>query len=151
MTRSRVCSSVSSANVLPLRSSGSGDMPAAPTMPVAVQVVDMQVAADADRVLAVEDELGRHRADGVDQLAEHPALEGAEALLLLERLVVAEALAAHLDREAARLDLGHVDVRSGRVTGLVDRDRARVGLGVLDVDRRCPTRSRSSRRRGASR
>ena len=50
----------------------------------------------------------------------------AEPLFLLERLVMPEALAAHLDREAARLDLGHVDVRRGRVTGLVDRDRARI-------------------------
>ena len=109
-------------------------MPAAPTMPVAVPGRRLEVAADADRVLAVEDELGGHRADGVDQLAEHPALEGAEALLLLERLVVAEAAAAHLDREAARLDLGHVDVSGGSVAGLVDRDGARVGVVVVDVD-----------------
>ena len=81
-------------------------MPAAPTMVAGDPGRRLQVAADADRVLAVEDELGGHRPDDVDQLAEHPALEGAEALLLLEGLVVAEAAAAHLDREPARLDLG---------------------------------------------
>src|SRR5581483_11240911 len=65
----------------------------------------LEVAADADGVLAEEDDLGGHRAERVDQVAEELALEGAEALLLLEEHVVAERAAAHLDREAARLDL----------------------------------------------
>ena len=38
--RSRVCSSVSSAKVLPCRSIGSGDMPAAPTIIDGRQVTD---------------------------------------------------------------------------------------------------------------
>ena len=79
-----VCSSLSSANVLPWRSIGSGDMPAAPTIDAARQVTDCEVAADADRVLAVEGELGSHRADDVDEVAEHLALELAEPLFLLE-------------------------------------------------------------------
>ena len=51
---------------------------------------------------------------------------------------MSERAAAHLDREAARLELGAVDVRRRCVPGLVDRDRAGVGLVVLDVDRRVP-------------
>ena len=39
------------------------------------------------------------------------AAQAAEALLLLERLVVAERAAAHADREAHRLAALHVDVR----------------------------------------
>ena len=44
----------------------------------------LEIAADAVRVLAVEGELGGHRADEVDQLAEDLALELAEPLFLLE-------------------------------------------------------------------
>src|SRR5262249_56668389 len=86
----------------------------------------LEVAADADGVLAEEDELGGHRADRVDQVVEELTLESAEALLLLEELVMAERAAAHLDREAAGLDLRAVDVGRGGVARLVQGDGARL-------------------------
>ena len=50
----------------------------------------LDVAADAGRVLAVEDPLGRHRAERPGQAAHLLVAPRAEALLLLERLMMAE-------------------------------------------------------------
>ena len=50
----------------------------------------LQVSADAAGVLAVEDVLGGHRAEDVDQRSHLLVLPAAEALLALERLVMAE-------------------------------------------------------------
>ena len=80
------------------------------------------VAADTDRVLAVEHTLGGHRAEAPDEPREHLRLEAAEALLLLERLMVTERAAAHADREPRRLRPLQVGVTGGGVTRLVDRD-----------------------------
>ena len=96
----------------------------------------LDVAADAGRVLPVEDALRCHRAEGPDQLRHLLRAPGAEALLLLARLVVAERRAAPLDREAGRFRALQVDVRGGRVAGLVDRDRPRLLGNVLGADRR---------------
>src|SRR5207244_12988504 len=63
----------------------------------------LDVAADPGRVLAVEDALGGHRAERPDQLRLFLRAPGAEALLLLARLVVAERRAAPFDREPGGL------------------------------------------------
>ena len=89
-----------SSRVLPARcscrrsSTGSGPIAEAPTISAAMRGRALHVAADAGRVLAVEDPLGRHRAEAPHELGHLLALPRAEALLLLERLVVAERLAA---------------------------------------------------------
>ena len=95
----------------------------------------LEIAADAARGLTVEDLLRRHRAEHVHEIAHRLAVPLAEALLLLERLMVAERAAAHPDREPARLEVGPVDVRGRRVAGLVDRDGARLVLDVAHADR----------------
>ena len=136
--------------VKPSSSTRSGPMPDAPTMHAAAAVTDEEVAADAVRVLAVEDALGRHRAEAPDDQADLLAAETAEALLLLERLVVAERAAAHADRQARRLAALHVDVAGDRVTGFVDRDRARLAGHVVDADRGARLERRPSPRRGAA-
>jgi hypothetical protein len=82
----------------------------------------LEIAADAARGLAVEDVLRRHGAEHVHEVAHRLALPLAETLLLLERLMVAERAAAHLDREPARLEVG--PVRAPRV-------RPRVGAGLI--------------------
>src|SRR5690242_12125165 len=84
----------------------------------------MEVAADAARRLAVEDALGRHRAETPDDQPDLLAAEARETLLLLERLVVTQRSAAHADRDSRRLAALHVDVRGDCVARLVDRDRA---------------------------
>ena len=96
----------------------------------------LDVAADAGRALAVEDALSGHRAKRPDQLRHLLGEPGAEALLLLARLVVAERRAALADREARRLGALHVDVGGGRVAGLVQRHRAGLLGDVLGADRR---------------
>ena len=96
----------------------------------------LDVAADAGRVLAVEDALGRHRAERPGQAAHLLVAPGGEPLLLLERLVMTERAAAPADREPRRLRALHVDVRGDRVAGLVDRDGAGLLRHVLAVDGR---------------
>ena len=63
----------------------------------------LDVAADAVRVLAVEDALRGHRAERPDERADLLVAPAREALLLLERLMVSERLAAPADRDARRL------------------------------------------------
>src|SRR5439155_20649102 len=96
----------------------------------------LHVAAYSGRVLPVEDAPAGRRAEGPDQLRHLLGAPGAEALLLLACLVVAERRAAPLDREAGRFRALEVDVRGGRVAGLVDRDRPRLLGNVLGADRR---------------
>ena len=92
------------------------------------------VAADALAVLAVEDVLGRHRAESHRQAAHPAAAEAIEALLLLHALVVPERAAALADRQPRREHvLLHVDVAGGGVSRLVDGDRSRLLLDVVDV------------------
>jgi hypothetical protein len=57
------------------------------------------VATHAVRVLAVEDPLGGHRAERPHEASELLAAEAAEALLLLERLVMAQSSSPHPDGE----------------------------------------------------
>src|SRR5207302_3722972 len=87
----------------------------------------LDVAADAGRVLAVEDMLGRHRPERPDELADFLVPPRRETLLLLDRLVVAERPAALADRQAGREDVLHVDVRRRCVAGFMDRYRPRLG------------------------
>ena len=125
-------------------------MPAAPTIVAAACSRVLEVAADAARRLAVEDVLCSHRAEHVDEVAHRLAVPLAEALLLLERLVVAERAAAHPDREPARLEVGTVDVR-GRRRARPRGSRPRASRARRSGRRsRCRTRSRSSRRRDAA-
>src|SRR5262249_20777569 len=62
----------------------------------------LHVSAHAVRVLAVEDPFRRHRPERPDEARELLAAEAAEALFLLECLMVAEGAAAHADREPGR-------------------------------------------------
>ncbi len=96
----------------------------------------LDVAADAARVLAVEDALGRHRAERVDDVREHLVLEREHPVFLLDHPVVATGLAALLDRETRRLGALHVEVTGDCVPGLVDRDGALLDPDVLGADRR---------------
>ena len=93
----------------------------------------LDVAADPGRVLAVEDVLGRHRPERPDQLADLLVAPAREALLLLDRLVVAQRAAALADRQAGGEHVGHVDVRGDGVAGLVDRHRAGLVGDVVDA------------------
>ena len=150
MSRLRVSSSVSSANLAPSSSIRCGPMPAAPTIVAARAVAYWRSPPTPLDVLAVEDVLGGHRAEHVDQVAHRLAVPLAEALLLLERLVMAERAAAHPDREPARLEVGPVDVR-GRRVARPRGSRPRASRARRSGRRsRCPTRSRSSRRRDAA-
>ena len=92
------------------------------------------VAAHPGRVLAVEDDLGGHRAQDVDQAPEHLRAPVGEALLDLHRPVVAAGGPALADRQARRHQVLVVEVRAHRVAGLVDRGRALLVRRVLLAD-----------------
>src|SRR5207253_11312104 len=109
---------------------------ASPDHPGGTRGRALDVSADTGRVLPVEDPLRGHRAEGPDELRHLLGAPGAEALLLLARLVVTERRAAPFDREAGRFRALQVDVRGGRVAGLMDRDRPRLLGNVLGSDRR---------------
>jgi len=94
----------------------------------------LNVTTDAARRLSVEDALSRHRAEAPDQRRHLVGAPLAEALDLLGRLVMPERLAAHPNRDPGRLGALHVDVARRGVAGLVERDRPRVRLRILDVD-----------------
>src|SRR5204863_826330 len=96
----------------------------------------LYVTADAGRVLAVEDALCGHRPERPDQLRQLLGAPGAEALLFLARLVVAERGPAAADREPGRLGALHVDVRSCGMPGLMDRYCTRLLRHVVGADRR---------------
>ena len=87
--------------VVPASSRRSGAMPQAPTIQAARGGRALDVAADASRVLAVEDPLGGHGSERPDQLRDLLRAPGAEALLLLARLVVAEGGSAPTRSRAA--------------------------------------------------
>jgi len=98
--------SFSSAKVLPCRSIGAGHARGAHHVGCDPGG-RLEIAADAVRVLAVERKLGGHRSDEPDQLAEHLALEPAEALLFSKDVVVPS--------EPARILIEmRLDSRSGR-------------------------------------
>ncbi len=133
ITRSRASSSDSSSQ---RSSTNSGAIAARTDHPGGPVGRGLDVAADAGRVLAVEDALGRHRTERPDQPRHLLAAPGREPLFLLHRHVVAERAAAAANRQPRRLGALQVRVRGDCVAGLVDRDRARLLGDVLDVDRR---------------
>jgi len=79
--------------------------------------------------------LGGHRAECPDQPRHLVRAEAAEALLLLERLVVAERVSSAADRQTSRLGALHIDVAGHSVSRLVDRHCTRLFGDVLDLDR----------------